>query len=57
MEVGRRRKLTCLEVLCNFSDKPLERKLPDKELCGLLVLPDLTESNSSRPVSVRLQDT
>ena len=40
-----------LEVLCNLTDKPLERQLPDQELCGLLVLPDLTQSHCSWPVS------
>lgn len=34
--------LTCLEILCDLSYKPLEWKLPDKQLCGLLILPDLT---------------
>ena len=33
---------TCLEILCDLSHKPLEWKLPDKQLCGLLILPDLT---------------
>jgi hypothetical protein len=31
-----------LEVLSNFSDKPLEGELPDKKLSALLVLTDLT---------------
>lgn len=31
-----------LEVLCNFTDKPLEGKLPDQELGTLLVLTDFT---------------
>ena len=46
---------TCFEVLCNFSDKPLKRKLSDKQLGRLLVLSNFSQGNSSRPVSVRLQ--
>ena len=33
---------TCLEILSDLSHKPLKWKLPDKQLCGLLILPDLT---------------
>jgi hypothetical protein len=40
-----------LEVLSNLADKALERKLADKQLGTLLVLADLTKSNSSRPES------
>jgi len=43
-----------LEVLGNFTNKPLERQLPDQELSTLLVLANFTKSNSSRAVSVRL---
>jgi len=45
------------EVLSNFSHKTLEGQLPDEELSGLLVSPDLTESDSSWPVSVGLLDS
>jgi len=46
-----------LEVLSDFTNKPLERKLSDKELSGFLVTPDLTESDGTRTESVRLLDT
>jgi len=42
------------EILSNFSHKTLEGQLPDEELSGLLVSPDLTESDGSWPVSVGL---
>jgi len=45
----------CLEVLGDLTDKPLKRQLADQQLSGFLVLPDLTQSDGSRPVSVRLQ--
>lgn len=48
---------TCFKVLCNLSDKPLERQLSDEQLCRLLVFPDLTQGHCSRPVPVRLQCT
>jgi len=41
-----------LEVLGNFTNETLEGKLSDQELSRLLVTTDLTESNSSRLVSV-----
>ena len=43
-----------LEVLGNFSDKALEGQLADEKLSGLLVTTDLTESNSTRAVTVGL---
>ena len=43
-----------LEVLGDLTDKALERQLADEELSRLLVLTDLTESDGSGPVSVRL---
>jgi hypothetical protein len=43
-----------LEILSNFTHKSLERSLTDQEIGRLLVLPDLTESDSSRTVAVRL---
>ena len=46
-----------LEVLCNFSHQTLEGKFSDEKLGWLLVSSDLTESNSSRPVSVGLLDS
>ena len=45
-----------LEVLGNLTHQPLEGKLPDEELGGLLVATDLTERHSARPVAVRLLD-
>ena len=46
-----------LEVVGDFSDKSLERKLSDQELSRLLVSSDLTKGNGTRSVSVRLLDT
>ena len=46
-----------LEVLGDFSDKSLEWKLSDQELSRLLVSSDLTKSDGTRSVSVRLLDT
>ena len=43
-----------LEVLGDFSDQTLEGQLADQKLCGFLVTSDLTESNSTGPVSVGL---
>ncbi|GLU14969.1 hypothetical protein SLE2022_315020 [Rubroshorea leprosula] len=43
-----------LEILSDLSHKALERKLSDQELSTLLVLPDLSQSHSSRPETVRL---
>merc|ERR1712140_127212 len=48
---------TSFEILSDFSDETLEGQLPDEELSGLLVSPDLTESHSSGPVSVGLLDS
>ena len=47
----------CLEVLSDLAHQPLEWKLPDEQLGGLLVATDLTQSNSARPVAVRLLDS
>jgi len=41
--------------LSDLTNQPLERQLADQQLGGLLVLPDLTQGDSSRPVPVRLQ--
>ena len=46
-----------LKILGDFSDKSLERKLSDQELSRLLVSSDLTKSDGTRSVSVRLFDT
>ena len=48
---------THLEVLSNFTDETLEGELADEELGRLLVTPDFTESDSSRPETMRLLDT
>jgi hypothetical protein len=45
-----------LEVLCHFTDKTLERGLADQEIGRLLILSDLTKSNGTWAVSVRLLD-
>ena len=44
----------CLEVLGDLTDQTLEGQLADKQLSGLLVTTDLTESHCSRPVPVGL---
>ena len=46
-----------LEVLGDLTDQALEGQLADEELSGLLVSPDLTESDGSWPVSVGLLDS
>ena len=43
-----------LEVLSNLTNKTLEGGLADKEIGRLLVLADLTKSNSSRAITVGL---
>ena len=45
-----------LEVLGDLPDEPLEWKLPDEELGALLVSPDLTKSDGTWSVPVRLLD-
>lgn len=52
-----RKIMTYLEVLSDFTNKPLEGKLPDEELSGFLVTPDFTESDGTRTESVRLLDS
>ena len=54
---GRLEPEISFEILGDFSDETLEGQLPDEELSGLLVSPDLTESHSSGPVSVGLLDS
>ena len=46
-----------LEVLGNLPDETLEGELADQKLSGLLVTPDLTESDGSGPVPVGLLDS
>jgi histone H3 len=46
-----------LEVLCDFTDETLEGELSDEELGGLLVATNLTESDGTGLVTVRLLDT
>ena len=43
--------------MSDLPDETLEGELPDKELGGLLVSPDLPESHGSGPVSVGLLDS
>jgi hypothetical protein len=45
-----------LEVLSDLTDETLEGKLADQELGRLLVATDLTESDGTRLVTVRLLD-
>ena len=46
-----------LEVLRDLAHQPLEGQLADQQLCGLLVLADLTQRHSSRAVAVGLLHT
>ena len=46
-----------LEVLGDLTNKTLERQLADEKLGRLLVATDLTESDGTRLVAVRLLDT
>jgi len=46
-----------LEVLGDLADQALEGQLAHEELGGLLVLADLTQSNGSGAVAVRLLDS
>ena len=46
-----------LEVLGDFTDQALEGELADEELSRLLVTTDLTESDGTRLIPVRLLDT
>jgi len=41
-----------LKVLCDFTDKTLERELADKQLGRLLVTPNLTKSDGTGPESM-----
>ena len=46
-----------LEVLGDFSDQSLEGEFSDEELCALLVSPDFSQGDCSRPVSVWFLDS
>lgn len=46
-----------LEVLSNLTNKPLEGKLADQKLSRLLVATNLTKSDGTRLISMRLLDT
>lgn len=46
-----------LEILSNLTDETLERELADQELSRLLVATDLTESDGTGLVAMRLLDT
>ena len=46
-----------LEVLSDLTDKTLEGQLADEELGRLLVATNLTESDGTRLIAVRLLDT
>lgn len=46
-----------LEILCDFTDQTLKRKFADQELRRFLVPTNLTESDGTRLVAVRLLDT
>ena len=45
-----------LEILSNLTNKTLEWSLADQEIGRLLILADLTESDGTRTVTVRLLD-
>jgi hypothetical protein len=46
-----------LEVLRNLADETLEGQLPDEELGGLLIAPDLAECDRSGTEAMRLLHT
>jgi histone H3 len=46
-----------LEVLSDFTNETLEGELSDQKLGRLLITTDLTESDGTRLISVRLLDT
>jgi hypothetical protein len=54
---GRLETEISLEVLSDFTNKTLERKLADQKLSGLLVTTDFTKSDGTGSVSVRLLDS
>ena len=48
---------TYLKVLCNFTDKTLERKFPNEELSRFLVATNFSESDCSGAETMGLLDT
>jgi hypothetical protein len=48
---------TYLKVLCDFTDKTLERKLPDEELSRFLVATNFSKSDCSGAETMGLLDT
>jgi len=54
---GRLEPQVSLEVLGDLPDETLEGQLADEQLGGLLVTPDLTESDCAGPVPMGLLDT
>ena len=54
---GRLEAEVSLEILSDFTDQALERQFADEELSALLVTTDLTESDGTGPVPVRLLDS
>jgi hypothetical protein len=54
---GRLESEITLEILSNFTNQTLERKLSDQKLSGLLISSDFTKSDSSWLISVWLLDT
>ena len=57
VSLSRSAATTHLEVLRDFTNKPLEGKFPDQEFGRFLVTSDFTKGDSSRPEPVRLLDT
>jgi len=49
--------MTNVDLLSGFTNKSLKGNLSDKELGGLLVTPNFTESDGTRTESVRLFDS
>jgi hypothetical protein len=54
---GRLETEITLEILSNFTNQSLERKLSDQKLSGLLISSNFTKSDSSWLISVWLLDT
>ena len=44
-------------VLCNLSSQALERNFANEQICALLILANLPQSDRSRTVSMRFLDT
>jgi hypothetical protein len=56
VELRKRHRLN-LEILGDFTDKPLEWKLPDKKFGRLLIPPNFTKSDGSRAEAMGLLHT